>query len=125
MQAASRKILAISALAFAGAAGSVAVHAETYDGVLTVNPVASRQDVVRGAMDIARAGNVYGEAASAGLSPVPAVSVARSDVRNEAVAVARVGNPYGEVAAAGFTAPSMGAMPVMASARGTGTALIN
>src|SRR5688572_20071924 len=104
MQAASRKILAISALAFASAAGSVAVQSETYDGVLTVNPTASRQEVARGAVEVTRAGNVYGEAASAGLSPVPAVSMTRADVQREAVAIARVGNPYGEVATVGFTA---------------------
>jgi hypothetical protein len=125
MQTASRKILAISALAFASAAGSVAVHAETYDGVLTVNPIASRQEVAHGAVEVARAGNVYGETASGGLSPVPAVSMARADAEREAVAIAQIGNPYGEVATAGFTARSVGAMPVMASMPGDSTRRVN
>lgn len=124
MQAASRKILAISALAFAAAAGSVAVQAETYDGVLTVDAAASRQDVARGASEAARAGDVYGEAAAAGLSPVPAASVSRADVRRDAVAIARAGNPYGEIAAAASSSPSVGPMPAVAAVRG-GSARLN
>lgn len=123
MQAASRKIIAVSALAFAAAAGSVAVQAETYNGVLTIDSTVSRQDVARGAFEVARAGDVYGEAASAGLSPVPAASVSRADVHRDAVAIARAGNPYGEVATA--ASASVGPMPAVASMRGDGSPRAN
>lgn len=92
------KIIAAAALSLLAAAGA---QAETYEGVLTVNSVASRAEVDAQARSVARAGNVYGEAAFAGVAPALTASADRASVRNQAVQTARLGNIYGEVASAG------------------------
>jgi hypothetical protein len=75
----------------------VPVLAETYDGVLTVGSVVSRSGVLQQAVEMARAGNVYGEASKS--APVAASSggrLTREAVRAEAVVAARLGNVFGE-----------------------------
>ena len=94
----TRNILAAAALSLLAAAGA---HAETYDGVLTVNTVASRADVDAQARATARAGDVFSEASFAGVTPALTASADRATVRNQAVLAARQGNIYGEVASAG------------------------
>lgn len=117
MQAASFKFLAVSALSFAAAAASISIRAEPYQGVSTVGSTLSRQDVMSGAHEAARAGNIYGQQAAAGLSPTPAVSMARAEVRRDAVAIARAGNPYGDAASAGVGSQSADPLDALASAR--------
>lgn len=77
------KVIATAALSLLAAAG--AVHAETYDGVHSLTSAASRSEVAGQAVVAARAGNVYGEGASAGAQPFTS-SASRSAVRAEAVA---------------------------------------
>lgn len=80
----TRNILAAAALSLLAAAGA---HAETYDGVLTVNTVASRSEVEGQASAAARAGNVFGETYAAGVQTVNP-TVDRGAVRAQAVAAA-------------------------------------
>lgn len=75
----------LSAVAVALAAISGGVHAETYDGVHTVNSVVSRSDVQSQAVVAARSANPYAEGANAGIQTV-ASTANRSTVRAEAVA---------------------------------------
>ena len=56
------KVLAAAALSLLAAAGA---HAETYEGVLTVNSGVSRAEVASQAVAAARAGNEYGDGAAA------------------------------------------------------------
>ena len=76
-------------------------QAETYDGVLTVNSVASRAEVAAQASATARAGDVFSEAAFSGVTPALTASTDRATVQRQAVDIARQGNVYGEVASAG------------------------
>jgi hypothetical protein len=92
------KIIAAAALSLLAA---VSVQAETYDGVLTVNSVASRAEVNAQARATARAGDIYADAASAGVAPALTASADRAIVRSQAVQTARLGNIYGEDAFAG------------------------
>jgi hypothetical protein len=78
------KILAAAALSLLAAAGA---HAETYEGVLTVNSGVSRSEVAPQAVAAARAGNQYSEAASAGAQPFTSTAD-RSVIQAEAVAKA-------------------------------------
>jgi hypothetical protein len=74
------KIIAAAALSLLAAAGA---HAETYDGVHTLTSSASRSEVAGQAVVAARAGNSYGDGASA----QPFTSTAsRSAVHADAVA---------------------------------------
>ena len=72
---------ALSLLAVAGA------QAETYDGVHAPTSSASRSEVAGQAAVAARAGNVYGEGASAGAQPFTSTA-SRTAVHAEAVAKA-------------------------------------
>lgn len=92
------KIIAAATLSLLAAVGA---QAETYDGVLTVNTVASRADVDAQARATARAGDVFSEASFAGVTPALTASADRATVRSQAVQTARQGNLYGEVASAG------------------------
>ena len=56
------KVLAAAALSLLAVAGA---HAETYEGVLTVNSGVSRAEVAPQAVAAARAGNEYGDGATA------------------------------------------------------------
>ena len=78
------KVLAAAALSLLAAAGA---HAETYDGVHTVNSTLSRAEVASQAVAAARAGNEYGEAASAGAQRFTSTAD-RAVVQAEAVAKA-------------------------------------
>jgi uncharacterized protein (DUF2141 family) len=80
----TRNILAAAALSLLAAAGA---HAETYDGVLTVNTVASRSAVQGQAVAAARAGDSFGEGYAAGVQTVN-TTADRGAVRNQAVATA-------------------------------------
>ena len=78
------KILAVAALSFVAAVG--VAQAEEYQGVTTINSVASRAEVNQQAVVAAHSANPYAEGASAG---VPAALVAQADrnaVRAGAVA---------------------------------------
>lgn len=77
----------LSAIAVAVAAISGAAHAETYEGVTTVNSVASRAEVNASAVVAARGANPYAEGANSGVLTVASTSD-RSSVRAEAVAKA-------------------------------------
>lgn len=92
------KIIAAAALSLLAA---VAAQAETYEGVLTVNAVASRADVDAQARATARAGDIYAEGAYAGVTPALTASADRTTVQNQAVQTAHLGNIYGEDAGAG------------------------
>ncbi|MDM0088567.1 MULTISPECIES: helicase SNF2 [unclassified Variovorax] len=92
------KILAVAALSLLTIAGA---QAETYQGVQTVNSVRSRADVAAEAQATARAGNIYSDAAFAGVAPALTNSVDRATVSREAVQTARLGNIYGDNASAG------------------------
>ncbi|MGJ7526770.1 MULTISPECIES: alpha/beta hydrolase [unclassified Variovorax] len=78
------KILAAAALSLLAAAGA---HAETYDGVHTVNSTISRAEVSSQAVVAAHAGNVYGDGATAGAQPFTSTAD-RAVVQAEAVAKA-------------------------------------
>ena len=92
------KIIGAAALSLLAAVGA---QAETYDGVLTVNSVVSRAEVAAQARDTARAGDIYADAAYAGVTPALTASTDRATVRSQAVQTARLGNIYGEDASAG------------------------
>lgn len=92
------KIIAAATLSLLAAVGA---QAETYDGVLTVNSVASRADVDAQARATARAGDVFADAAFSGVAPALTASADRATVQQQAVEIARQGNVYGEVASAG------------------------
>ncbi len=99
------KIIAAAALSLLAAVGA---QAETYDGVLTVHSVASRADVQAQARATARAGDIYADAASAGVAPALTASIDRATVRSQAVQTARLGNIYGDDAFAGVQSISRG-----------------
>lgn len=80
----TRNIFAAAALSLLAAAGA---HAETYDGVLTVNPSVSRAAVQSDAVSAARAGNVFGEGYASGVQTVN-TTADRGAVRSQAVAAA-------------------------------------
>jgi hypothetical protein len=80
----TRNILAAAALTLLAATGA---QAETYDGVLTVNTVASRSAVQGQAVAAARAGDTFGEGYAAGVQTVN-TTADRSAVRGEAVVAA-------------------------------------
>jgi hypothetical protein len=77
----------LTAIAVALAAISGGAHAETYDGVHTVNSVASRSEVNVEAVVAARSANPYATGADAGVQTV-ASTADRSSVHAEAVAKA-------------------------------------
>lgn len=80
------KIIAIAALSLVAAAG--VAQAEEYEGVTTINSVASRAEVNQQAVVAAHSANPYAEGANAG---VPAAIVSQADrnaVRTGAVAAA-------------------------------------
>lgn len=79
------KILSAAALAVLAVSG--VAHAETYEGVLTLNSTASRAEVRAQAVAAAHGTNAYAEGASAG-PQVFASTADRSVVRAEAVAKA-------------------------------------
>ena len=78
------KILAAAALSLLAAAGA---QAETYDGVHTVNSSVSRAEVAPQAVAAARAGNEYGDSASAGAQAFTSTAD-RATIQAEAVAKA-------------------------------------
>lgn len=78
------KLIAAAALSLVAVAGA---HAETYEGVHALTSSASRSEVAGQAVVTARAGNVYGDGASAGAQPFTSTA-SRSVVRAEAVAKA-------------------------------------
>ena len=88
--------------------GVSAAQAETYQGVQTVNAVASRADVVADATVAAHTADIFGEAAYAGAAPVLDGGVDRTAVRTQAVQTARLGNLYGEQASSGVLSPKNG-----------------
>ncbi|MDQ7958317.1 MAG: hypothetical protein REJ24_15760 [Rhodocyclaceae bacterium] len=80
------KILAVAALSLVAAVG--VAQAEQYQGVTTVNSVASRAEVNSQAVVAAHSANPYAEGANAGV-PAPLVAQAdRNAVRAGAVAAA-------------------------------------
>ena len=83
------KIIAAAALSILAAAGA---HAETYDGVLTVQSNASRAEVSSQAVAAARIGNLYAEGVNAGVQPVLTASVDRARIQADAVATAHAPN---------------------------------
>ena len=91
------KIIAAAALSLLAAAG---VQAETYEGVQTVNTVASRSEVAADAGLAARTA-VFGEARYNGVAPALNGTTDRASVQNQAVQTARMGNIYGNQASAG------------------------
>lgn len=95
------KIITAAALSLLASAG---VQAETYSGVLTVNSVVSRADVDSQARITARAGDLYAEAAFAGVSPALTASADRASIHNQSLQIARLGDIYGESASAGVLA---------------------
>ena len=88
--------------------GVSAAQAETYQGVQTVNAVASRADVVAGATVAAHTADIFGEARYAGVTPVLDGSVDRTAVRRQALQTARLGNVYGEQASSGVLSAKSG-----------------
>jgi len=78
----------LSAIAVALAAISGGVHAETYDGVHTVNSIASRADVGSQGVAAARAGNTFGDGANSGTQTIASSTASRSSVHADAVAKA-------------------------------------
>ena len=78
------KIIAAAALSLLAAAGA---NAETYEGVHALTSSTSRTEVSGQAVVAARAGNGYGEGASAGAQPFTSTA-SRSAVHAEAVAKA-------------------------------------
>ena len=91
------KIIAAAALSLLAAVGA---QAETYEGVQTVNTVASRSEVAADATQAARTA-VFGEARYNGVAPALNGSTDRASVHNQAVQTARMGNLYGNQASAG------------------------
>jgi hypothetical protein len=80
-------------------AASVAVVTEPKP--LRKPALASRAEVNAQARATARAGDIYADAASAGVAPALTASADRAIVRSQAVQTARLGNIYGEDAFAG------------------------
>lgn len=78
--------------------GVSTVHAETYQGVLNFHSERSRTEVAAEARVVARAGNIYGDVAQAGVTAPRTSNLARAVVRDGAVDIARAGNVYGDVA---------------------------
>jgi hypothetical protein len=83
-------------------------QAETYQGVQTINSVASRSEVAAEARIAARNGDAYSEASYGGVAPVLNSSVSRSSVRVQAAQAARQGDIYSDAAMYGFPAPTIG-----------------
>jgi hypothetical protein len=77
----------LSAIAVALAAISGGAHAETYDGVHTVNSVASRSDLRAQAVTASHGANPYAEGANSGVQTV-ASTANRASVHADAVAKA-------------------------------------
>jgi hypothetical protein len=94
MNTKQRLALCAGAVAMLGAAG--AVHAETYEGVQSIAPQASRADVRAEAVAAAHSDNPYADGANSGPAPLTASSTSRAAVRAEAVAAAHSDNPYAE-----------------------------
>lgn len=69
--------------------------AESYQGVLTVQPYRARADVAIEARSAAR-NPISGEAAYGDSAALPVGQLSRERVRRAAVAAARSGNPYAE-----------------------------
>ncbi len=80
------KILAIAALSFVAAVG--VAQAEEYQGVITVNSVASRAEVNSQAVAAAHQANPYAEGANAGVAAPLLAQADRATVRAGAVATA-------------------------------------
>lgn len=78
------KLLAAAALSVLAVAGA---SAETYEGVHPLTTANTRAEVQGGAVAAARGGNLFGEAASAGVETV-ASTTDRATVREQAVAAA-------------------------------------
>lgn len=93
------KLLSGFALAIIAAAG---VHAETYQGVTTINSTQSRAEVRAEGAIAARSGDQYSDAAGQGVVRV-ANSVDRAAVRSQGVAAAHSANPYAEGYGQGVT----------------------
>ena len=91
------KIIAIAALSLTAAFGA---QAEEYQGVLEFNSQLSRAEVQAQAVQIARAGNLYGETAGMGVQPVQTGAVSRAFVQAEATAAAH--NPNQNLRAEAF-----------------------
>jgi hypothetical protein len=82
----------LSAIALAVIAASGAAHAETYQGVATVNSQQSREAINSQAVIAARSGNIYGDAADEGVIQLTGRSFDRAAVRAEAVETAQAAN---------------------------------
>lgn len=83
------KFIAAAALTLLAAAGA---HAETYQGVLAPVSANSRAQVNVEAVAAAQNGNLFGEAASAGVTPALTAVADRGAVHAEAVATAHAPN---------------------------------
>ena len=83
------KLIAAAALSILAAAGA---HAETYEGVHAPVSANSRAQVGAEAVAAAQNGNLFGEGASAGVTPVLTAAADPSVVRAEAVAAAHAPN---------------------------------
>ena len=79
----------LSAIALAVIAASGAAHAETYEGVASVNSQQSREAVNGQAVVAARSGNIYGDAAGEGVIQRSGPSTDRAVVRAAAVETAQ------------------------------------
>jgi len=90
----------LTAAAFSSLA-AMGANSEEYQGVLQFQSTASRAEVQAQAVAAANDENPYGEAASAGVSPLLASAVDRAAVRAQAVAAAHSPDPYAEGASAG------------------------
>ncbi|MDB5826386.1 MAG: alpha/beta hydrolase [Variovorax sp.] len=82
----------LSAIALAVIAASGAAHAETYQGVATVNSQQSREAINGQAVVAARSGNLYGDVAGEGVVQLKGRSIDRAIVRAEAVETAQAPN---------------------------------
>ena len=82
----------LSAIALAVIAASGAAHAETYQGVATVNSQQSRAAINGQAVVAARSGNIYSDAAGEGVMQLNGRSTDRALVRAEAVETAQAPN---------------------------------
>ena len=83
-------------------------QAETYQGVQTVHSTVSRAEVAGQARVAAREGDVFGDAASGGVTPLTHSTLDRATVRSEASQAARQGDIYSDAALYGFPAPTVG-----------------
>lgn len=82
----------LSAIALAVIAASGAAHAETYEGVASVNSQQSREAVNGQAVVAARSGNIYGDAAGEGVTQLSGRSIDRAVVRAVAFETAQGAN---------------------------------